>query len=415
MGSKFTWMSVVFLVLTVFTVSVAWVFNHPLLVYTAVFMVTSNIALFIWAHSAVKTLEIKRVLPRFGVATQPLEVKVSLRNMSQATRFGILGFDLHDRLTPGKDYSPVAFLEAQPDEIVDATYVVTPPRRGQFRIGPFYLYGGDPFGFYKSWNKLERFNDVLILPCPVGYRAGKPRSLSRVSREELDTVPVQGQSMEFLGVREYMPGESPRRIHWRTSARLGRLISRQYERNVTASVSILLLADEGMTVGSPVDCPLEYSITLIVSLVYAAVREPYRFHYLALLGDRYEHHDGGGGRFYQELAIQLAKLSGLGRVDWTLARRQVISHLPAQSSLVVFVSELTTSVREELNRLSAHFRQITVVTFDRASFEHARPVAASAAQAGRAYRVITVGYQDDLRQVLSRIHARPTMRKAVSA
>jgi uncharacterized protein (DUF58 family) len=408
-------MSVVFIILTVFTVSVASVFNHPLLVYTAVFMVTSNIALFVWAHTAVRTLEVEREISKFGIAGQPLDVNVKLRNTGQGTRFGLLGFDLHSRVTPGQDYSPVAFLEAQPEQTVESVYSITPPKRGQYRLGPFYLYGGDPFGFYKCWNKFERYTDVLVLPCPLDYRMGRPRSLSRLAREELETIPVQGQSMEFLGVREYMPGESPRRIHWRTSARLGKLISRQYEKNVTAAVSVLLLADDGMTVGTPVDCPLEYSITLIASLAFAITRQPYRLHYLALLGERHEHHDGGGPRFYQELAIQLAKLSGVGNFDWNLARRLVINHLPRNSSLVVFVSELTSATREELNRLAAHFRQITVVTFDRGSFERGLPSTAPVAQPGRGYRVITLGYQDDLRGALNRIFARAAAKKAVSA
>ena len=411
MGSRFTLISVVFIILTVFTVSVATLFSHPLLVYTAVFMVTSNIALFIWAHTAVKTLEIKRELPRFGVATQPLTIDVTLRNQGQGTRFGLLGFDLHSRLTPGQDYSPVAFLEAKPGDSVAAAYQITPPKRGEYRIGPFYLYGGDPFGFYKCWNKFETYSDLIVLPCPVSYRIGRPLSLSRLAREEIETVPVAGQSMEFLGVREYMPGESPRRIHWRTSARLGKLISRQYEMNVAASISVLLLADDGMTVGSPVDSPLEYAVTLIASLGYATIGTPYRLHYLALLGDRHEHYDGGGPRFYQELAVRLAKLAGVGRTDWVSARRQVINHLPPQSSLVVFCAEITSTLREELNRLSAHYRQITVVTFDRTSFERAHPIELSPT-AGRGYRLLTVGYQQDLRQVLARIFSQAQRRGA---
>jgi uncharacterized protein (DUF58 family) len=414
-GSKFTLSSVVFLILTVFTVGVATVFSHPLLVYTAVFMVTSNIALFIWAHTAVRTLDIVRNIPKFAVATQPLDISVKLRNTGHQTRFGLMGFDLHSRLTPGQDYSPLAFLEAAPEEDVEAVYRITPPRRGQYRIGPFYLYGGDPFGFYKSWNKFERYTDVLVLPCPVGYKLGRPRSLSRIAREELDTLPTVGQSMEFLGVREYSPGEPPKHIHWRSSARLGKLISRQYEKNVTASISILLLADDALTVGTPIDNPLEYSITLIASMAYATIREPYRFHYLALLGERHEHHEGGGPRFYQELAIRLAKLGGVGRIDWQRARRQIVNHLPRHSSLVVFVAELTSSTREELNRLSEHFRQITVVTFDRASFERAQPGSQLAPPPTGSYRVVTVGFQDDLRTALGRIFARTVVRKAVSA
>src|SRR5688572_22687737 len=139
MNARLTVSSSVFLFLTLFTVSVAWYFSNPLLVYTAVFMVVSNITLFIWAHAAVRSLEVQRTVPKLAVATQPLDVRLRLTNRGPAPRFGILGFDLHGRLTPGVEYSPVAFLIAAPDEPSESSYRVTPPRRGEYRLGPFYL------------------------------------------------------------------------------------------------------------------------------------------------------------------------------------------------------------------------------------------------------------------------------------
>jgi uncharacterized protein (DUF58 family) len=408
MGSKLTHTSWVFIVLTIFTVSVAAYFNHPLLVYTAVFMVVSNIVLFIWAQTAVRTLTIKRTLPQFAVATQPLDVTVRLENHGQAPRFGVLGFDLHSRLTPGKEYSPVAFLELPPGQPVEASYRITPARRGEFRLGPFYLNGGDPFGFYKCWNKVESYSEVLVLPCPVGFKASQPQSISELMREELGTVPLSGNSTEFLGVREYVQGEPPKRIHWRTSARLGKLISRQYEMNVAAAVSVLLLADDSMNIGTAVDNPLEYSITMIASLAFATISEPYQFNYLGILGDRHEHQKGTGQALYRELAIRLAKTQSMGgKLDWERARRLIVNHLPQDSTLIVFTGDVSAAAQERLNRLAVHFRQVTVISFDRASFERGqRQDGRPAVTLGRGFRIVSVGYQSDLKQALAQVFVR---------
>src|SRR5688500_6298385 len=136
MSSKLTLNAVVFLVLTGFTVSVAIYFTMPLLVYTAIFLVTTNIVLFVWAHTAVRHFSIRRLPPKLAVAGQQMEVEIELTNQHKNARYGILGFDLHGALTPGQEYSPVAFLVAPPFTTVKNSYLVVPPRRGVYRVGP---------------------------------------------------------------------------------------------------------------------------------------------------------------------------------------------------------------------------------------------------------------------------------------
>jgi len=93
--SKFTTNSVVLLALTAFTVTVAAIFENPLLVYTAVFLVVTNIALFTWAQLSVAGMKVARRHPRLVVATKPMNVSIELTNQRRSPRYGTLGFDLH--------------------------------------------------------------------------------------------------------------------------------------------------------------------------------------------------------------------------------------------------------------------------------------------------------------------------------
>jgi uncharacterized protein (DUF58 family) len=371
--SKLTLNSAVFLALTVFTVSVAYCFKNPLLVYTAIFLATSNAVLYYWAQVSVRGMRIKRRHPPLAIAARPVTITVELRNERRNARYGTLGFDLHAELTPSEDYTPVAFLVAPGSEPVLESYTVTPPRRGEFKLGPFYLYGGDPFGFYKCWRKVEEYTSILVLPEPVEFHFTRPRSTSLLAQDELETVPVGGESNEFLGVREYADGESLRRVHWPTTARIGKLISRQYELNVAASISALLLVDGRMLTGSGGDTPLEYAITMLASLGQATLSERFHFSYLALLGDKHDKLAGTGRRFYQELAVKLARLNAYGPVDWERHGRTLLTYLPAQSSLIVFAAELGEATRQRLRQLAVRFRSVTVVSFNMKSFERGRP------------------------------------------
>ena len=363
MASKFTANSIVFLLLTVFTVAVAGVFRHPLLIYTAVFLVTTNIVLFFWSQQSVRGLEVERRMPRLAVADYATEVGFKLINRGASPRFGLLGYNLHGKLTPGSDFSSVAFLSAPPGEVSEAAYHLTPLRSGVFNIGPFYVYGGDPFGFYKNWRKAADTAELTVLPNPVSFRLPRQSSASLIALDELETVAASGESTEFMGVREYRPGEQLRRVHWPTTARLGRLISRQYEMNVSAALSVLMVLDPSMLRGGFADNPKEYSLRMVAGLARATIHDNFHLSFMGAAGAQFSALAGSGYSFYQQLSVQLAQFDGEAPADWDAISRRVVYHLPKRSNLVVFVSELSEDSRMWLRQFAAHFRALSVVSF----------------------------------------------------
>jgi uncharacterized protein (DUF58 family) len=409
--SKLTINSAVFLFLTAFTVAVAVYFRNPLLVYTGIFLATSNAVLYVWAQTSVRGLKIKRIHPKLIVATHPAEITVELTNARRSARYGTLGFDLHPEMTPGQDYTPVAFLEARPGEASPSSYNVTPPRRGEFKLGPFYLYGGDPFGFYKCWRKVEEYSQIIVLPDPVSFHFTRPGSASNLAQDEMETIPISGESTEFLGVREYRAGEPLKRVHWRTTARIGKPISRQYETNVAASISALLLLEDRMRAGVGVDTPLEYSIRMIASLGQATLSERFHFSYLALMGKEHDALSGTGRRMYQELAVRLAKLKAHGPTDWDGNGRTLLTYLPATSSLIVFAAEVNETARQRLRQFAVGFRNLVVVTFNLPSFERAkRPERPGPYLSfGESYLQFEVFYGDNLARVLEQLLSKPAV------
>jgi hypothetical protein len=337
---------------------------------------------------------------------------------------------------------------------ISSSYTVTPARRGVYRLGPLYLWGGDPFGFYKCWRKLEHFSTLIVLPRALQFKLVQPPSISHLARDEMGSIPSSGHSTEFLGVREYVQGEPLKHLHWRTSARLGRLISRQYEMNVAAAISALVLVDRNMLTGVGADTPLEYAVTLVASLGAATGAERFHFSYLALGAtpvpvesdedrqrraassgqsvwellnrdifareaqrrgkgqvDSTQPHDsfaGSGKRFYQEFALRLARLAPAGDIDWTQATRLIVHYLPAGSRLVVFTCDPDEAVWERIGMLALRFNGITVVNFKQETFEprRAAPKPEEHAPKQRSFQVINVACRDDLSHVLGAMFSR---------
>ena len=100
-----------------------------------------------------------------------------------------------------------------------------PLGRGAIVASNWVLESSDPLGFFRFRRKGANGEIGLVLP-----RFTSLSSLPRAKELEASvSAPRAGSGMELFGVREYRPGDPLRRIHWRSSARLGELVVREYE------------------------------------------------------------------------------------------------------------------------------------------------------------------------------------------
>jgi len=112
-------------------------------------------------------------------------------------------------------------------------------RRGSFQLGPTRLSVGDPFGLFVSSREFKPRDTLIVFPMiheiqsfhsPRGMLTGGPV----IRKKSSDITP------HASGVREYVPGDAMKRIHWHTSARRGRLMVKEFEQDPQAEVWIYL-------------------------------------------------------------------------------------------------------------------------------------------------------------------------------
>ena len=155
-------------------------------------------------------------------------------------------------------------LRAREERVV--TRQVLAMKRGEHALGRITLRSGDPAGlFYRQ----RRFR------CPakvVVYPAVEP--IPDLLLHQRETIPAttgnpvssSGMSQDFYGVREYNPSDGLRFIHWKSSARYGQLMVREFERNAVMSVAVLLDAHEHFLSGDDNWSNLEYQIRAAASI-----------------------------------------------------------------------------------------------------------------------------------------------------
>jgi len=109
-------------------------------------------------------------------------------------------------------------------------------RRGALGATGWSISTSDPLGFFASRRECRDREIALVLPR---FRSLSNRRLVR-ELEAAAAAPRAGSGNELFGIREYRPGDSLRRIHWRSSARHGELVVREYEPPGVQTVKIVL-------------------------------------------------------------------------------------------------------------------------------------------------------------------------------
>jgi uncharacterized protein (DUF58 family) len=119
------------------------------------------------------------------------------------------------------------------DHFVARTVAVL-PSRGKRRLGALNIRTGYPFGLV--WRQVELLppEEVVVLPALGGVHRGRFRRFLRGTdprRERPRQIAIRHRAAqaEFHGLREWRTGDSPRWIHWRTSARRGTVMVREFE------------------------------------------------------------------------------------------------------------------------------------------------------------------------------------------
>ena len=110
---------------------------------------------------------------------------------------------------------------------VEAGYRIPTDRRGRHLVGPTFLTLADPCGLVRRTWAVSGTSEVIVRPRVHDVlpprRGGGGEPTERTTGPRIPVVEALG---EFLALRDYEPGDDPRRVHWRSTARRGDLLVR---------------------------------------------------------------------------------------------------------------------------------------------------------------------------------------------
>ncbi len=123
-------------------------------------------------------------------------------------------------------------------EATNATYRLPTAHRAVISVGPLSITKQDPFGLWKITQKVGDIRQLWVHPV-VHALTGLPTGQSRSLDGPDDDRALNG-SITFHSLREYVVGDDLRRVHWRSSARLGTLMVREHVDTSLAQITLVL-------------------------------------------------------------------------------------------------------------------------------------------------------------------------------
>lgn len=120
-------------------------------------------------------------------------------------------------------------------------FAIPAPSRGVIRVGPAQMVRSDILGLFRRVSGFTEDFDVIAHPVTV--RLPFDSIGFHTDIEGVTTAKLSSSDVSFHALRDYVPGDDRRNVHWPTSARLGKLVVRQFEETRKSHHLLLLDTD----------------------------------------------------------------------------------------------------------------------------------------------------------------------------
>ncbi|OQA41492.1 MAG: hypothetical protein BWY52_02545 [Chloroflexi bacterium ADurb.Bin325] len=145
-------------------------------------------------------------------------------------------------------------------------------RRGVFRLGPWDLEMSDPLGFFRVTHHYPQTTTIMVYPraaflpgleLPRGHAPGRSISPERSVEE----------TIQVGGVRQYIAGDPLRRVHWPATAHHGAIMVREFDREPSGDLWLIVDLDAAVQAGAGAEATQEYAVILAASLAVQHLRQ----------------------------------------------------------------------------------------------------------------------------------------------
>ena len=227
------------------------------------------------------------------------------------------------------DEAPLPMLPARAEVEIEARGQAV--RRGRLRITGINAARAEPLGLFRRLTEAAGAADICVL---AKRYALPPIALPGARRYQPGGMPQGssvGDSEEFLGLRDYRPGDPLQKVHWKSFARAGKPIVREYQDEFFERHALLL--DTGRAEGE--DAVFEEAVAVAASFVYTIDTRECLLD-LLFVGDQVHSYTAGRGQVSAEHLLEvLAAVAPSAPRDFAEMARVARSRMSRMSSCIL--------------------------------------------------------------------------------
>ncbi|MBN1901478.1 DUF58 domain-containing protein [Candidatus Sumerlaeota bacterium] len=297
------------------------------------------------AHNFFRDFSAQRIHYKRTFENEELRVKLRL---TPGVSIPLYMLEIEDSFPAGDVFSVKCLIPYRIDsrstlELEYAT--ICARKRGAYVLGPLKLVCSDPFGIHKRKVELPVLTDLLLYPQAPELTFFEVLGEGTLSQVGIETLLRPGRSEEFIGLREYRKGDSPRRIHWRSSAHHQELLVKEFKEDIVTEVSLFLDMRRLALSGIGDVTSVEYIIKAAAAIAKISIEKCHLVQAF-ILAEEMKHIPAGGG--YQQLITLLDRFTFLRPKGEGMLEDDIASRLPllkSGSTVILIVS--STNVHPE--------------------------------------------------------------------
>ncbi len=234
----------------IFLIVVAIMLNSPALFYMATAVIVLLGACRWQANLSVRALHFDRVAPESVRVGEMVTVEIVVWSERAIKRPLVTIRDNFPTKMPVAHLSPSLPIAPAFELPIRTQYQFRPLKRGKYRWTGLTVAGTDALGLITATRTYETTPaEVTVLPAAIPVSVDLPTSLGW-GISEAESGQSRGAGIEPRGIREYAQGDSLRHVHWRSTARTGVLLVKEFEAGSHAAAAIVIQRTKSTDLGA---------------------------------------------------------------------------------------------------------------------------------------------------------------------
>jgi uncharacterized protein (DUF58 family) len=314
---------------------------------------------------AVRGLRFERVAPESARVGDLVTVEITCWSERRIRRPLVT---IHDKLGARMligSRSPSLPIAPAYDLPVRTQYQFRPLKRGRYRWSGVIVEGTDALGLVTRTREYETAPaETTVLPRPIPVSIEMPTAAGW-GISEAESGQTRGAGLEPRGVREYVAGDSLRHVHWRSTAKTGRLLVKEFEAGTHAAAAFVIQMTNGTEVGEGANTSLELMVGHAVYLAEQFLRQGARVEFPGL-EERGSHHSVAERT--NEIYEVLAGVQADSSLSISAQAAGAATDLPPGSVLFVMLAVVDPELPASLAALQQRGTRVVPLLYDADAF-----------------------------------------------